>query len=368
MPQVIITSCGTSVLTNGADPETRSWLNQRTNDPESRFGPEDRFRLEQRAGAAHAALLAGDLPAARRLSAELNGLLGIYGGRLPGEARQDMHFLLHSDTYAGRIAAEVIAAWLQKHGLSASVVKMEFMTTRSGEEFRWGVSHLVKWCEEALADYRQSGYRVVFNIVGGFKALQGVLNTLGMFYADELVYIFETGTELIRIPRLPIVLDREGVVRRHLALFRRMGIGQPVPAPAAAGIPEAFIYIGAEGALLSEWGELVWERTRRELYAERLLDPPSQRIRYGPAFARSVEPNNGGDRMVAINRRIDQLAQYVEGGQSQALASLHIRTLRNPLPPATHELAAWSDGAAPRIYFHWEAGVVVLDRLDAALH
>jgi hypothetical protein len=32
------------------------------------------------------------------------------------------------------------------------------------------------------------------------------MNTLGMFYADEVIYIFEAKTaDLIRIPRLPIV-------------------------------------------------------------------------------------------------------------------------------------------------------------------
>ena len=51
-----------------------------------------------------------------------------------------------------------------------------------------------------MPGYRQSHYRVVFNLVGGFKSLQGYMNTLGMFYADEIIYIFEAPTaDLIRI-------------------------------------------------------------------------------------------------------------------------------------------------------------------------
>ncbi len=42
--------------------------------------------------------------------------------------------------------------------------------------------------------------------------MQGYLNTIGMFYADEILYIFEgKGAELITIPRLPIIADSERI-------------------------------------------------------------------------------------------------------------------------------------------------------------
>jgi hypothetical protein len=35
---------------------------------------------------------------------------------------------------------------------------------------------------------------------------------------------------------------------------------------------------------------------------------------------------------------------------------------------STHEIDAWHDGGAKRIFGHYEGGVFVLDRLDEALH
>jgi hypothetical protein len=59
---------------------------------------------------------------------------------------------------------------------------------------------VIRWCQDTLPGYRESGYHIVFNLTGGFKSIQGWMQTLGMFYADEIVYIFETGKELLPGP------------------------------------------------------------------------------------------------------------------------------------------------------------------------
>ena len=63
---------------------------------------------------------------------------------------------------------------------------------------------------------------------------------------------------------------------------------------------------------------------------------------------------------------LDDLARYLETGQDQR--SFDFKPLKGvPLPP-THEMDAWADQDAKRIFGHYEGQVFVLDRLDKALH
>ncbi|MBQ7263468.1 MAG: hypothetical protein IJR14_07075 [Synergistaceae bacterium] len=53
---------------------------------------------------------------ARRMSAELNGATGCYlhdGGRL-ADAEGDMHSFIHTDTWQGQSAAEMILDWEER--------------------------------------------------------------------------------------------------------------------------------------------------------------------------------------------------------------------------------------------------------------
>lgn len=364
-PRLIVTTMGISLLTN-VDPGRRSWLNRLANAGEQDMVPADREAARELARQASEALAAADTRRARELSAELNAILGLYGANWPAGAKADIHYLLHTDTFLGRLAAEALAAWLA--GLAGTVVacKVDALTVRTTDELHWGVSELVAWCEEYVEPYR-ANFHVVFNLTGGFKAVQGVLNTLGMFYADELVYTFEGQSDLVRIPRLPVRMDAEATVRQHLRAFRRMRLDLPVPPPEAAGIPEALVMASGAGVTLSGWGRLVWERTWRILYQENLLEPPIDRIRYGPQFAGTVAPYVGSGQMVQINQRIDDLARFLLTGAE--VARLDPKPIRGGvMAPATHEVDAWSHGDARRIYFHYEGPVAVLDRLDRALH
>lgn len=364
-PRIVVTTCGISLLTN-ADPGRRNWLYRWANAQERDLPPAEREAALDLARHAREALAAADIRRARELSAELNVILGLYGPHWPAGARADTHYLLHTDTVLGRLAAEVLAGWLKERGVAAAPCKVDALTVRNTDELQWGVSELVAWCEEHIEPCRGQCH-VVFNLTGGFKAVQGVLNTLGMFYADELVYTFEGTSELVRIPRLPVRLEAEETVRQHLAAFRRMSLGVQVSPAEAAGIPESLVMASGGGMELSGWGRLVWERTWRGLYQERLLDPPVPVIRYGPQFPASVAPYAGTGRMAQINQRIDDLAQYLLTGQSRR--RLDPKPVRSgAMAPATHEIDAWHDGDARRIYFHYQGSVAVLDRLDRALH
>lgn len=377
----VVSSCGTSLFTNGASPEMRTLLTKTANLKEEEFDAEEYEEVSRRIEAVRERLLGGsasagdgsaDVTKARHLSAELNGLAGLYGGDFSGRAR-DHHMLLHSDTFQGETAAALVRDWLAARGLVCSPVRIEGLNTRRFEEFREGLCTLVKWCSETIPGYRVAGYRVVFNLVGGFKSLQGFLQTLGMLYADSCCYLFESEDELLEIPRLPLDLNAgiRANMKAHFSLLRRFDILGTLPETKCAMLPETLLYHLGGKCELSPWGHLIWNAYKHELYRKELLSPPSALVRFGREFAASVK-KLPSDRLYLVNLRIEDLARHLEGsriGRRQApLNRLDLKKLEgNPLPPSTHEVDAWSDGDARRLFGHFEEDVFVLDHLGPHL-
>jgi hypothetical protein len=255
-----------------------------------------------------------------------------------------------------------------RHNGQASVERQRLrdLRTDSLAEFRVAMSELVRWCAETLPGYRAQQWRVIFNLTGGFKSVQGFLQTLALFYADEAVYVFQSSGELLSLPRLPVRLEAEQTLHDHLTAFRRMARGLTVTSVSAETIPDTLRWIDGSLATLSPWGELVWDQVHREIYRERLWEPASPRLCYGPRFAQSTQ-GLPADRLELVNERIDDLAVYLETGKP--LARLDFKDLKgNPRSPSTHECDAWHDKDARRLYGHHEGNVFVLDALDKALH
>jgi hypothetical protein len=165
-----------------------------------------------------------------------------------------------------------------------------------------GMNRTVALCEEELPGYRSRGYKVVFNLTGGFKSVQGVMSILGMMYADEVVYIFETGTELLRMPRLPIVLNIPGLVGAEpdpnvemsvplLALLDKLD-SLPLKVVEKHGFPTPEIFFevadlyGGKFVVLMPWGKAVWQRCRENVLGGDPLEWPY--IKYSAQFREDV--------------------------------------------------------------------------------
>lgn len=364
--RLIVTTCGTSLLTNTADGALRRCITDYAN----ARGPDE-------AGAHAEAIVAHIAHCQQRLetmnsiaeickvSAELNGLIKLYGGQFPHGP--DHNVLLVTDTWFGSEMGRLIESWLRHKGqASVEIQPLKDLRTDSLAEFRVAMSELVRWCAETLPAYRSQQWRVIFNLTGGFKSVQGFLQTLALFYADEAVYVFQSSGELLRLPRLPVRMEAEQTLRDHLTAFRRMARGLTVSSNAAETIPDTLRWIDGGQATLSPWGELVWDQGHRELYRERLWDPASPRLRYGPRFAETTQ-GLPAERMELINERIDDLAVYLE--MDKPLARLDFKDLKdNPRSPSTHECDAWHDRDTRRLFGHHEGNVFVLDALAKALH
>lgn len=368
MPTLMISTCGTSLLTNGADKDTQTLLRDAANFAEDTLSPDQKQAINDRIRECKSKLAGADISSTKKLSAELNGVYGYYQDQLPGKNR-DLHILLHTDTYLGVRAAEILEEFLRSHELNAMKQTFDNLRTDTVDNFQGSITELIAWCENTLPGYRKSTYHIVFNLTGGFKSIQGWMQTLGMFYADEIVYIFESGRELLRIPRIPIAIDdgARKVVEQHLDLFRRLSLsGATCKVGELRDIPEAFFFRLNEEAELSPWGKLVWERSRNAIYGDKLHEPATDRIQYSEKFKKAAG-SLPHDRLAILNERIDDLTTFLNTENNPK--RLDFKPLKgNPCPPSTHECDAWADQAAWRIFAHFDGQRLVLDNLGEGLH
>ena len=365
--RLIITTCGTSLLTNSISQELRLLILQHANDIDnSKLSPTEKEQLEEHIQIRQNELLTTSVEQQQCLSAELNSLLRFYNNEL--NSTSDHHILICTDTWLGEATAKALAALLRAVGHSVDINKVQDLRTTCLNDFESGMSDLVKWCVDVVKGYRNNGYYTVFNLTGGFKSIQGFMQSLAMLYADETIYIFESGKELLHIPRLPVQLNVEDIIRQHLALFRRMAIGLPVSRAEVKQqkIPTTLIMTLEDQADFSIWGELVWAESRAILLSEKLYPPLSKKVTYSDAFIKSCAGLEK-ERLIIINERLDQLARCVESNYEYNPHSLDFKKLKTPPTNSTHEMDAWSDKDAKRIYAHFDKSQLVLDVLGKHL-
>ncbi len=307
----IVSTVGTSILTNSINrenqDEARDWariLRDSANLKQAELPEETKEVIDTLAERALEKLLKNDVKTNRQISAELNGIYGIYGGALPDNSN-DQHYLICSDTAQGQTTGNLIAEFLQDQGATVSVETPKGLSTQDTTSFTEGTKALIKWLDDTVPRHG-SGYYVIFNLVGGFKSLQGYMNTFGAFYADEVIYIFEAPTaDLIKIPRLPIQIDTT-VIEDHLTKFAMMAAGEIYPVENLDGIPETLLQPitdnGNTVAGLSAWGTLIWNRTKADLLKDELLHFP--RLKYANSCIKDYNDTNDPDACVKLQETL----------------------------------------------------------------
>ncbi len=131
---------------------------------------------------------------------------------------------------------------------------------------------------------------------------------MGMFYADEIVYIFEGSRQLLRIPRLPLQIDA-GALYKYRAELAMMAEGYVFPLECVNGIPDGLLEIDKQSATLSSWGELVWKRTREQLLGEELVQFP--RLCYEDKFMKDFESVSRQER-IRLQETLAKVAGLLE--------------------------------------------------------
>lgn len=365
----ILSPCGTSLLTNQAsDKDIKSLIFKHANEKDKEnIAEDDRLILSNLINSISAKIGNASYEEAQAMSAELNGIIKIYGGVIP--KNHDTYLLLSTDTWLGGETAKLVEKWIKSNNPDASVEvhKETDLQTKDVLAFQIALSELVEKLYSELPKFRESGYKIIFNLTGGFKSVQGFLQSIANFFADESVYIFETSSELLRIPRIPIKMDLAQAVSENITFFRNIVIGiQPDSIP--TNIPETFLFTIEGKATLSAWAELIWKNYKDEIYQEQLLSSPRpEKIEYSREFEKAAQ-SLPKERLKIINERIDQLNLHLYN-ENNNLNSLDFKKLEGgPIKGSTHEMDAWSDLDAKRIFGHFNNGCFILDRIDKGLH
>ncbi len=361
----ILSPCGISLLTNQAQNiETKNLVFKYANEKDENNIPvEHRKRLEELINTVDGLLAKANLKTTKAMSAELHGIILLYENKLPAD--KDYHLLLSTDTWLGEKSATLVKRWIRTKNprTSVDIHRQSDLQTKDISAFHWSLSDLVKKFNDELPSFSRNGYKVVFNLTGGFECVNGVLQSIAHFFADEAVYIFETSSELMRIPRLPIVMNTAQVVEDNITYFRNQHMDVPSVAK-AEDIPETLLLKIDDETTLSPWGEVVWLNSQPDIYSKRLLPSPNpKKIRYSDKFVREVSALQDGVRIKNINERIDQLNRYLYNGDNPT--SLNVQKLHTThgALKSTHEIRAWSISDAKRIFGHFEEDCFVLDDL-----
>ncbi|QTA80245.1 CRISPR-associated protein domain-containing protein [Desulfonema limicola] len=369
MKKFILSPCGTSILTNQASPQEKKlvfkYANEKKKDDITQ--EEDRDKLELLIKRSQSSIATADHKKASELSAELNGIIKIYGGQIP--SNNDFHFLLSTDTWLGNETAKIVEEWLKlkNNNFAIDVYRQIDLQTNDITAFQLSLSDLIKKLAKEIPEYSNAGYKIMFNLTGGFKSIQGFLQSIANFYADETIYIFETATELMRIPRLPVRMDAIETIENNLIAFRKMNAGFSVSYKEINDIPETLLLKIGSDFSLSPWGGLLFSESKTIIYGKKLFPSPDSKIVYSDRFQSHVETLQAG-RIILINERIDQLMQYLNDSKYNP-PSLDFKKLKGkPLKKSTHEMDAWPDLDAKRIFGHFENEIFVLDKLDKGLH
>ncbi len=374
---LIISTCGTSLLTNRSIAVPPSCINQYTNCKTKNDidDPSHRQELEKHLADREKTLLGASSEDSQKYSAELNGILA-FGYELAGSPirPQDQHILLHTDTWLGTQTAKILEKKLHALNANASIHCVPDLNTASLEQFHQGLNNLVEWVAQTTPGYRDKKSPVIFNLVGGFKSVQGFMQTLGMFYADEILYIFETGGQLLRVPTLPVDLDAaaQESIRQHLPTLRHLATVHNVPANIPESFPETFLYRIEDLCDLSPWGNLMWNASKKKIYEENLHPSWSPRVQFTAKFEEDAR-KLPAKQFLQLNNRIDDLTRYMHDSKAN-LNGLDVKQLKgNPMPPSTHEADAWANADCKRLFFHFDTSsntpkAAIIDRLADPLH
>ena len=293
MPRLVISTVGTSLLTNQIKErrDPKHWLPELTktanwnSEKISKESPDVEDIIQKLKDRVEDKLDESNVLEIRAESAELNGIYGLYKEDL-SQGVKDIHYLIATDTAQGQVTAKIVHNFLREKGIVAEIFTPKGFSTENDEVFSDGIDKLLNWFEDIIPGYKNSGYEICFNLVGGFKAIQGFINTIGMFYADKIIYVFENSQDIITIPRLPITIDHSIIKPVEFALMAAEN-SISFNAGKLEKVPESLLFRCGDEVTLTNWGKLTWNNCKYDLFTQDLLQFPC--LKYEKSFFKDYE-------------------------------------------------------------------------------
>ncbi|HEY9804240.1 MAG TPA: putative CRISPR-associated protein [Leptolyngbyaceae cyanobacterium] len=269
MPRLVVSTVGTSLLTNQIDVYTDPeeyfiHIQESANDTEEEIDAQvKKTILELKARAENKLYTSNKTTEIRQASAELNGIYGLYDRNIE-QGKLDIHWLIATDTYQGKITAEIVQEFLVNKGIKTHIQTPKTLSIVNTEKFSYGIDAFLEWWDAIFLAYKDS-HHIYFNLAGGFKALQGYANTIGMLYGAEIIYIFEGNLDFITIPKLPIEIDYSVIKPTQFALMAS-SVDIWIKLSDLENVPDSLIFKAGDEAKLNNWGNLLWNRCKRKFF------------------------------------------------------------------------------------------------------
>jgi CRISPR/Cas system-associated protein Csm6 len=161
-PWLVISTVGTSLLTNQLTEgeKRKGWGNiirDTANLIEAECDLTTKKIIDELASRSLSELRTRDILGRRRLSAELNGLYALYDDNFTSN-KNDMHFLVATDTYQGIKTADTIKQFLLKEGFNIDINIPPKLSTLNTVVFSQGIKELIRWCGECISGFKGNGY------------------------------------------------------------------------------------------------------------------------------------------------------------------------------------------------------------------
>lgn len=246
----------------------------------------------------------------REMSAELNGIYGLYDEKIE-DAIPDTHILITTDTAQGKATSQIIELFLKSKGIENTIPLIQSeLSLANTAVFTESMAKLIPVMLEMLQKYKDDKYQICFNLVGGFKAFQGYFNTIGMFYANEIIYVFEGSNEVVKIPKLPISIDINKVEEYKVPLAM-MEFGA-IPslweeAKKVSEESEEWVLTSDKEMILSTWGQLIWNQCKDDLLVQDLFNFP--RINYANSFIDDYRKIRSNQERIKLQETIAKVSQ-----------------------------------------------------------
>ena len=311
MLRLVISTVGTSLLTNQIDDEFESGLNEQlqkyANLTQDEVDDLDQSDSELKLGRsitelkerAEQVLATGNTLEIREASAEMNGIYGLYEENLR-QGKEDIHWLITTDTAQGRTTAEIVKSFLVNQGIVNTNIYPEpgsGLSTADTNNFSKGIAQLIPWIQQLTEGYKKQA-QICFNLVGGFKAIQGYMNTIGMFYAHKIIYVFEGSNTLIAIPKLPIEVNKSEV-EPYKVLLAMMNCDREVLTSweETKKIPLDWVLVVEPEMTLSTWGQLIWNQCKEHFFSQ---DKPLKfpKIEYRQTFIDDYKSKPSDEKVI----------------------------------------------------------------------
>ena len=358
----ILTSCGLSMLTNYLKKfdifrgEVYKYSNADKSEIDNGFLEKIDAAIEQ----LKEEISTLDNDNLKKLSAELNALVTFYKGEFNNK---DFHFLLHTDTYLGEKVADVLEFFLNSRGIACNKFRAKDLKTSSVEEFEWALGGVVKDLSEEIDGYKTSGYEIIFNLTGGFKGVNSFLQTMASLWADKSIYIFESSSQLLEIPKMPITIDYK-LFENNLEEFLKLERGERVN---LENIPKSIVLKLDNEYVLSPWGEIVWQKFKSEYLKENLINPYKERIIFSNEFKKDFQKLNPNEKS-QLNKKLIELSKMIKTNKEYNPSSLRYHSLSGEIASKyKYEFYPFDGNDSRRVFCNETDGKIVIEKIDSHL-